>query len=186
MKVNIGPYKNWIGPYQIAQKILFWKDRDDDVVYKFGSWLANDRDGNDSYLMQFCQWIHDKKKRKVEIHIDDHDCWNLDYTLALIIVPCLKKLKEQKHGTPYTDDKDVPKALRSTSAPPLTKEQLDTGHTDANFEKRWEWIIDEMIFAFQAVLDDNLDIKFNRDKAIMDRCENGRRLFAKYYYSLWD
>jgi len=27
MKVKIGPYTNYIGPFQIAEKILFWKDK---------------------------------------------------------------------------------------------------------------------------------------------------------------
>ena len=31
MKVYIGPYTNWVGPYQIAEKILFWMDRYEDV-----------------------------------------------------------------------------------------------------------------------------------------------------------
>ena len=28
MKVNIGPYKNYFGPYQIAEKIFFWPSHD--------------------------------------------------------------------------------------------------------------------------------------------------------------
>ena len=41
MRVNIGPYKSWVGPYQIAEKILFWLDKNDDErVHKFGEWLA--------------------------------------------------------------------------------------------------------------------------------------------------
>jgi len=24
MKVYIGPYKNWFGPYQLAEKLCFW------------------------------------------------------------------------------------------------------------------------------------------------------------------
>ena len=41
MKVFIGDYVNFFGPYQIAEKILFWKDKyEDDIVHDFGKWLA--------------------------------------------------------------------------------------------------------------------------------------------------
>jgi len=29
MKINIGPYINYLGPYQIAEKLLFWMDKAD-------------------------------------------------------------------------------------------------------------------------------------------------------------
>ena len=41
----------------------------------------------------------------------------MDHTLAMIIVPMLKQLKETKHGAPFVDDEDVPEELKSTSAP---------------------------------------------------------------------
>lgn len=184
MKVNIGPYVNWIGPYQIAEKILFWKDRnklneknpleshpDADVIHRFGTWLADDRHGNDSWLTKLCQWIHSKKKRKIEVRIDGHDVWSMDHTLALIIVPMLKKLKEDKHGGPHVDDEDVPEHLRSTAAPPLSEEDQNCGHTDENWFKRWDWVIDEMIWTFEQHAMENwkgqyytgqTDIKFEK------------------------
>ena len=39
MKVKIGPYKNWFGPYQLAEKILFWKDPNDPIVCKLDGGL---------------------------------------------------------------------------------------------------------------------------------------------------
>ena len=38
--------------------------------------------------------------RKVDIKIESFDTWNLDSTLALIILPALIQLKETKHGIP--------------------------------------------------------------------------------------
>ena len=35
----------------------------------------------------------DRKNRAETVVIDDYDVWNLDHTLALIIVPALKLLK---------------------------------------------------------------------------------------------
>jgi len=33
MYVKMGPYPSWFGPFQLAEKILFWKDKDDDAVF---------------------------------------------------------------------------------------------------------------------------------------------------------
>ena len=41
-----------------------------------------------------------KDKSADTIHIDNFDCWSLDYTLARIIHPALIRLKETKHGYP--------------------------------------------------------------------------------------
>ena len=49
------------------------------------------------------------RKNKAEtIVIDDYDVWNLDSTLALIIVPALKLLKKKKQGAPVVQNEDVP------------------------------------------------------------------------------
>ena len=157
MKVNIGKYTSWFGPYQIAEKILFWKDRHDgDTVHNFGTWLAEDSNGNDTLLTKLCMWIESKKKRKIEIHIDKWDTWNMDTTLAHIIVPMLKQLKETKNGAPHVDDKDVPKELRSTSTP-RKKNDYDV---DDNHFKRWDWVLDEMIWAFEQKITDDWEQQY--------------------------
>lgn len=160
MKVKIGPYVNWVGPYQIADMLCSWvKEVPDrfgvlhkpDWVHSFGTWLATDKYGNDSWLMKFCSWIFLKKKRKVKVHIDYYDTWDMDTTLALIILPMLKQLKDQQLGSPLVDDEDVPEELRSTSAPP----KENPWDEDANFHKRWNWVLDEMIWAFEQLHPDN-------------------------------
>jgi hypothetical protein len=120
MKIDIGPYKNWVGPYQIAEKILFWIPKYDEkncfeytkaydkYVHPFGEWLAEDKNGNDSWLTKFCQWIESKRKRKMKIRIDHYDTWSMDSTLATIILPMLKQLKATKHGSGYVELEDVP------------------------------------------------------------------------------
>lgn len=154
MKVKIGPYKNWIGPYQIAEKILFWKDKyEDDTVHKFGRWLSGDtkergawgENETPSLLLRFCQWVESKRERSIKIHIDGYDTWNAHNTLSLIIVPLLKKFKESVHGSPFVDDEDVPEHIRSTNAAPKENEwDIDEHH-----HARWEWVLEEMIWAFE-------------------------------------
>lgn len=154
MKVYIGPYKNWIGPFQIAKTILFWMDREDDRVYKFGEWLAGKDDH--SLLMRACLWFEGFRKQKIRVRIDKHDTWSMDHTLAHIILPMLKQLQETKHGSPLVDDEDVPEELKSTSAPPKENEW----DIDDNHFKRWDWVLDEMIFAFECKLNDEWDNEF--------------------------
>lgn len=135
------------------------------------------------------------RSRKIKVRIDPSDTWNMDHTLGLIALPMLKQLKATKQGAPYVDDEDVPDHLRFAAAEPKENEW----DTDSNHFKRWDWVIDEMIYAFEMELDGNWDIriweKYNgkwteeswiERKVIQDRISNGFRLFGKYYQSLWD
>lgn len=235
MRVKIGPYKNWFGPYQLAEKLMFWVPKEEDEygfphtadrVHKFGEWLAHGsiepepkvgditflgRDRPYTTLYKFLSWIDKKKKRTVKVHIDRWDTWSMDNTLAYIILPMLKQLKDTKHGSPCVDDEDVPENLRSTAAPPKENEY----DTDSLHHDRWEWVLDEMIFAFNSSVDDSWEEQFhtgesdlafkklengmsemiqtgNRTfdfegrKAYQARISNGFCLFGKYYQSLWD
>ncbi len=200
MKVKLGPYKNWFGPYQLAEKLLFWipKEKDEygfphtaDRVHKFGEWLAHgniqaDPEVGDitdmfndtrptTWLYKLLSWINSKKKRKVYVHIDRWDTWSMDDTLAHIILPMLKQLNETKHGAPWVEDEDVPEELRSTSAPELTEEEKNCGGTDANHFKRWDWVLGEMIFAFENKLDDSWEDQFSEGERDFQfkKLENG-------------
>jgi hypothetical protein len=147
----------------------------------------------------FMQIVYDKtinkiisrRKRKINVRIDPYDTWNMDNTLAHIILPMLKKLKETKHGAPLVDDEDVPENLRSTSAPPK-KNEWDT---DDNHFARWDYVLDEMIYTFECGVDDDWEDQFHSGKYDLDsvsynkamtRRNNSMRLFGKYYGSLWD
>jgi hypothetical protein len=224
MKVKIGPYPNWWGPYQIAEAICFWaKPVTDeygikskpDWVHDFGTWLAEDRDGSDSWITKTCQWIHDRRKRRVYVHIDRYDVWGADHTLSLIALPLLEKLRDTKHGSPHVDDSDVPAGmgLRSTEAPA----KANDWDTDDNWHDRWAWVLDEMIWAHrqEALGDPDSEACWQHDvpdvnwpypntatgiermignitcdevalAKLMARKQNGFRLFGKYYQALWD
>ena len=208
MKVYIGPYKNWFGPYQLAEKILFWKDKyKDDTVFKLGEWLAygsveeiRERRDEDldtlldriakkeerkTLLYKFLLWVDSKKKRMVKVKLDNYDTWSMDHTLSYIVLPMLKQLKETKHGAPYVDDKDVPKELRSTSAPPKENDW----DVDANHFKRWDWVLDEIIWSFEQKISDEYFYKMDDEaeyKKYDKRLNNGFKLFGKYYQNLWD
>jgi hypothetical protein len=165
MKVKIGTYTNWFGPYQLAELLCFWvKDVKDeygmkskpDWVHNFGEWLTYgevepdpevgdirswDRERHDTLLSRFLTWIHSKRKRTMKVHIDRWDTWSMDHTLGYIVLPMLKQLKETKHGAPFVDNNDVPKELRSDAI---------EGDIGVTHHLKWDWVIDEMIFAFET------------------------------------
>jgi len=172
MKVKIGKYKNWYGPYQLAETLCFWaKEVEDeygmkskpDWVHNFGEWLAHgnvepeaevgeirswDRERHTTLLYKFLLWIDGLKQRKIKVHIDRWDTWNMETTLGYIVRPMLVQLKATKHGAPYVDPEDVPKELRPKK---LTKKQKESGDTDNTHFERWDWVMDEMIFAFETL-----------------------------------
>ena len=181
MRVKIGNYTSWFGPYQLAEKLMFWvpKEKDEhgfphtaDRVHKFGEWLAHGsiepdpevgelysmwEDRPTTWLYKFLRWIDSKKKRTIKVHIDRWDIWSMDHTLAYIVLPMLKQLKATKHGAPYIDPKECPPELKPKKQ---TKKQKDNGETDSTHFERWDWVLDEMIFAFESKLDDSWEEQF--------------------------
>lgn len=131
-----------------------------------------------------------KGKRRVKIKVHPYDTYNLDHTLALVIHPLLQQLAKSKHGAGPVDDEDVPTELTKASAPPTENDWTP----DDNFFKRWDWVLSEMIWAFDQLGKDDPDDQFfaggKLDHAAHDqfwaRVQNGLRLFAKYYRGLWD
>jgi hypothetical protein len=216
MKVIIGPYKNWFGPYQLANLLCSWvkeiKDEKGNLdkpqwVHNFGEWLAEKKDGTPTLLHKLLLWVDSKRERQVYVKIDPWDTWSMDHTLSHIVVPMLKQLQATKHGAPLVDDEDVPEHLKSTSAPPKEHDY----DVDDNHFKRWDWALGEMIWAFGQKLDDNGDDQFytypseveKAGKSFQEQLEllkvdregldawqarkaNGYRLFGKYYEALWD
>jgi hypothetical protein len=152
-------------------------------------------------------WIwFDRRTQKVKVRIDRWDTWSMDHTLAPIILPMLKQLKETKHGAPYVESADVPKELRINVHQKVAYKK--DGTTDENFFKRWDWILDEMIWAFEQKCRDHWEEDYygpyieSEDKRELfgrfewtddegrkkhqERMSNGFRLFGKYYENLWD
>jgi hypothetical protein len=195
MRVRIGPYVNWFGPYQLAEKLCFWarEEKDEfgfpqkpDWVHDFGEWLAHgsvepepkvgevrpfDRERPMTWLYRFLAWIHSKQKRVIKMQIDPWDTWSMDHTLAHIVLPMLRQLKAKAHGSPHVDDDDVPEHLRSTAAPPRENEwDIDAFHHD-----RWEWVISEMIFAFDSKVNDSWQEQFHsgHHHHLMKKLDNG-------------
>jgi hypothetical protein len=155
MKVYINSYRDhWLSPYTILKAVCFW-EKDDGVFYnledkpdhKYEKWI-NRLNPICMGVQKVLNYIHPKINY---VKIDRWDTWSMDHTLAYIILPMLKQLKASTHGAPWVDDEDVPEELKSTSAPPKENEW----DTDENHFKRWDWVLDEIIFAFECKNDDS-------------------------------
>lgn len=166
MKIYFSTYRNhWISPYTILDYVFFWTpwskcsrnksleaslDVDREYV-EHPEWVEKWAERL-SPISVAIQWILDRVHPEIKyVKIDRWDTWSMDHTLGHIALPMLKQLKATQHGSPFTDDDDVPEELKSTSAPPKENEY----DTDANHSKRWDWILGEMIFAFEHKLDDS-------------------------------
>ena len=77
------------------------------------------------------------------------DVYELYSSLAPIILNALLEFNETKFSAAAVDDDDVPENLKSTSAPPKENEW----DTDENWFARWDYVLNEMIFAFQSIVD---------------------------------
>lgn len=149
MKVYIGNYKNHLGPYQIAEWVPFLNEDQQD---RLGHWLSH------TWVNSFCDWLNKfRGDRTIKVRIDKYDTWCMDHTLAHIILPMLKQLKETKHGSPIVDDEDLPPHMRH-SDPKTSEDGWDLGDNWIHY--KWEWILNEMIFSFESLLDDSWENKF--------------------------
>lgn len=116
------------------------------------------------------QWVLDRVHPRVNyIKIDHWDTWSMYTTLSPIILPMLKQLKASKHG--YPSD--------------LT-------------EKKWEKMLDKMIWSFEMVCKDDVFFhgfdfggkysaaQFRKYNKHMEKVQEGLKLFGERYLDLWD
>lgn len=123
-------------------------------------------------------------KRIVKVTVHGYDTWNADLTIAQLVLPLLLKFKKHLQSAPFTDDSDVPENIRSDKDTKMSEEDKKNGATDKFFFKRWEWIVNEMIYAFRFHNDSRAHMAGQDPDSA--RAENGLRLFAKYYSNLWN
>lgn len=107
----------------------------------------------------------DGSKREIDVHVHDYDVWDAFHTLALIIAPVLKRLRAETKSSAIVEDEDVPEFMRGTG--------------DTYIHEKWMYILDELIWTFETVLEDD------EDGSEQERILNGFRLFGKYYQDLW-
>ena len=87
---------------------------------------------------------------------DDTETWNLDRSIALFILPRLKRFKEVTNGCP--------------------------GYTT---ERKWKKTLDKMIFAFEFICDGGKWYSPESHKKDLKKYKEGFRLFYENFEHLW-
>ena len=156
-----------------------------------------------------------RKNRKIDVRIDKYDTWNMYSTLAYIILPMLKQLKDTIHGSANMPAFDQTSTSSVQYCLPFYEEgdklAWEQGH------KQWEEVLDKMIWSFEQINTDwekqfesgeidyffnkvpgtdyteclhgpNHTFKFDTEGAIQfqKRMQEGFELFGEYYQNLWD
>jgi hypothetical protein len=181
MKFKFKDYPSYINLYHIGDALYI----PEAIIEKFfktklGNWLYNK-------LQTVYDW---RCSRQTAVRIDKWDTWGADYTLSLVIHPLLIQLKEAKQGTPGVEDIDVP------HIPFPIGYDVNKIWEYPELEQRWEWVIDEMIWAMGEIKSSyanepkiekgaNGKLEFAEYYAYQDRIVRGTTLFGKYFQNLW-
>lgn len=136
--------------------------------------------------------------RTIEIEVDKYDHWNADHTISLIALPILQQLRECQQGAPYVELDDVPEELHPEEG------EVEPYKTDSTHFERWNWVLDEMIYALDYIANDRefegyeeqedsdslfgfrpTDAFIEKGKKESKRVQRGFELFGKYFQALW-
>jgi hypothetical protein len=157
------PRYHWISPYTILEKVMFW-NKDFDAHDKKHKHIINAIEPFSVGLRYLLDKIHPEVKY---VKIDYWDVWSMDCTLSPIILPMLKKLKEVKHGSGYIDFEDVPEAMRLTNTEEWDDQQVFDFYREPDLQKiqcdvhnRYDWALDEMIWAFEQLNNDDWEKQY--------------------------
>lgn len=203
MKINIGPYIDYISPFKIVNDFLlglgFFEDDAESITDKFLDSKIGER------FVDFLIWLDNTRKRKIKIKIHDYDIWNLDHTLSLVIYELLKKYRySQRYFIPVDNNTSIV--------------FCDDDEQESKRAEQWNEILDRMIFSFDQII--NIDEVYDRfykvkpefedckdfdeilnkinsgkTKTVFDyqswethnkKIQEGLDLFAKYFMKLWD
>lgn len=166
---------------------------------------------NTTWLSRLTFGLLEPKKQKKKIKIDPYDLWSLDSVLGDVIVEALKAFRDNPNNYLmfFYDNEDVPLEHHHP------EQKNDSGTYNNFTDEQWmaanKWIISEMILGFvepdewatenstveyipndlplmedirvanKAHYDEHLRLLREFD----EKSVNGRKLFAKYYRSLW-
>jgi hypothetical protein len=105
-------------------------------------------------------------ERRISIDIERFDTYSVDHTLAYIIMPLLVQLKHTKHGIPNEFAEVGGADYDSQESFDFYKET----HNDSFDEgcKRWDEVLDKMIWSFQQLIDDDYEAKYRHGDSEFD------------------
>ena len=162
MKIYLSNYRDhWLSPYTILEKVFFWReiDYDEPIIKKLS-------DALNPFCVAWHKFLDFVHPRINYVKIDFYDTWAMDSTLAPIILPMLKQLRDTKHGSPHVDPDDLPEYMRTTTTEDWDSQRVFDFYSAAqpdgyDVHKKWDWVLNEMIFAFEHLVDDDWENEFS-------------------------
>ena len=124
-----------------------------------------------------------RKNKAHHVDIDDHDIWNLDYTLACIIHPALVRVKESQHGYPELWEDGM--CYHEYYTRQLHFDFIDEDVESKYLWQKWQDILDDMIYAMEIIATEKI-YDIDLDTYDNERVDRGLELFGKHFCSLWD
>ncbi len=180
MKVNIGPFKKFWGPYQIAdllQHVGVSEDKCDNI----GRWL------HDTWLTSACEYINSVNPRTVSVHIDNYDVWNGMETIASIVHPLLVEFRrqlEEQGSAPMSMPQFQYKSDWQWQQQSFDFYVADDELASSAAEQEWKDRLDKMIFAFEVYKHGSLHNEYDED--VIRRADEGLAFFAQHFSNIWN
>jgi len=115
-----------------------------------------------------------KGNRKIDVRIERFDTYSMDHSLAYIILPMLLQLKAEKMG--------VPAEFADVGGADYDSQQSFDFYKSTHDEcfditcKRWDDILDKMIWSFQQIVLDNWESKYHHGKSDYDWVQTDKQI----------
>lgn len=115
------------------------------------------------------------------IRIDPQDTWSADQTMAMVIAPIIRQMRQRKMGVPpafLPDDFISHQLVFDFINDPVSKHAEET-----RAEERWEATLEEMAKAFESI---SFGLIGNIDSAEREALYRALQNFTQHYFSFWE
>ena len=118
MIYRFGKYPRWYSTSGLESNWLIHRYGDEGIDYPESQYDVFDRvvigtlNGIQWSLNKTINRFNEFRGQKVRVHVEDHDVWSVDVTIANMALPLLEKLRDESYGYPVVDPIDVPSHLK--------------------------------------------------------------------------
>lgn len=131
----------------------------------------------------------DESERIINVQVDEWDTWNMDQTIALMVLPLIKKYKEEMESRGMCFPGSLYSQVRESYNPDqneiLSEEELEELVRDT-CGNLWNEYVEAMIFSFEEAIEGYTGTFDTKEyQKYQQKIQDGFELFGKYFTSLW-